>query len=130
MAEHPNVGLMRRGYDAFAKGDMATLRELFADNIVWHAPGTGPLSGDYKGRDAVFAFFARIAEMSGGTFRIELHDVLANDEHAVALARLTASRQGKQLAANEADVFHIRNGKVTEFWPMAEDQGAFDEFFS
>ena len=30
MTEHPNVELTRRGYDAFAKGDMATLAELIA----------------------------------------------------------------------------------------------------
>ena len=26
---HPNEELVRRGYEAFAKGDMETLRELF-----------------------------------------------------------------------------------------------------
>ncbi len=101
MAEHPNVGLFRKGYEAFAKGDMATLRELFSEDVVWHVSGNSPISGEYRGQDAVFAFFARIAELSGGTFRIDLHDVVANDEHAVALVRSTASRQGKQLDSRE-----------------------------
>ena len=29
---HPNEDLVRRGYEAFATGDMATLNELFADD--------------------------------------------------------------------------------------------------
>jgi len=33
---HPNEDLVRRGYDAFARGDMDTLRELFDPGIVWH----------------------------------------------------------------------------------------------
>ncbi len=130
MPEHPNVGLFRKGYEAFAKGDMATLRELFSEDVVWHVSGNNPLSGDYRGQDAVFAFFARIAELSGGTFRIDLHDVVANDEHAVALARSTASRQGKQLDSRETHISHVRNGKITEFWGFPEDLRVPDEFWS
>ena len=44
MTEHPNVELARRGYEAFAKGDLATLTELLADDVVWHVQGGGPLS--------------------------------------------------------------------------------------
>ncbi len=131
MAEHPNVALLRRGYEAFAKGDMATLTELWSEDAVWHAgSGNNPVAGDHTGRDAVFAAFAKIAELSGGTFRIELHDVLANDEHAVALQRGTASRQGKQLDSLEVVIYHIKNGRATESWSFPQDQRVGDEFWS
>ena len=130
MAEHPNVGLTRKGYEAFAKGDMATLRELFSENVVWLTSGNNPLSGEHRGRDAVFAMFARSAELSGGTVRMEVHDVLANDEHAVALVRATASRQGRQLDLLEIAVYHVSNGRVTEAWSFPYDQRASDEFWS
>ena len=42
---HPNEELVRKGYDAFAKGDMDTLRELFDPEIVWHFPGRSQLAG-------------------------------------------------------------------------------------
>jgi len=130
MAEHPNVGLVRKGYEAFAKGDMATLRELFSENVVWHISGNSPLAGEHRGRDAVFAMFAQTAELSGGTYRVELHDALANDEHAVALSRATASRQGKQLDSLDVETYHVRNGKITEAWSFSEDQRLTDEFWS
>ena len=41
MTEHPNVELTRRGYDAFAKGDLAALSELLADDVTWHVRGVG-----------------------------------------------------------------------------------------
>lgn len=130
MAEHPNVGLLRKGYEAFAKGDMATIRELWSEDIVWHVPGDNLLSGEHRGRDAVFAEVAKLAQLTSGTLSAELHDVLANDEHAVALIRPTASRQGKQLTAPEIHVYHISNGKVTEWWSFFQDQRAADEFWS
>ena len=130
MAEHSNVGLLRKGYEAFARGDMATLTGLFNEGVVWHQPGTSLISGEYRGRDAVFIFFGRLAEVSGGTFQVELHDVLANDEHGVALSRETASRQGKQLDSLAVHVYHITGGKITEAWSVIQEQRRYDEFWS
>ena len=130
MADHPNAELLRKGYEAFDKGDMAVLTNLFAENVVWHVPGESPISGEHRGREAVFAAFAKTVELSGGSFKIEVHDVLANDEHTVALTRATGSRQGRQLSSLDTDVYHMSNGNVTEFWSFAEDQRLTDEFWS
>jgi ketosteroid isomerase-like protein len=127
---HPNEDLVRRGFAAFGTGDMATLGELFADDIVWHSGGRNPIAGDYKGKDEVFGFFAQLAERAGGTFRVDVHDVLANDEHVVALTTGTAEREGKRLVDNGAQVFHVQGGKVTETWDLPGDQYAADEFWS
>lgn len=127
---HPNEDLVRRGYAAFLNGDMATLDELFADGIVWHVEGRNPLSGDYEGKQAVFAHFAKLAELTGGTLSLEIHDVLANDTHAVVLARVTSERQGRKYDGNGVQVFHISDGKVTEQWGHPGDAYANDEFWS
>ncbi len=127
---HPNEDLVRRGYAAFGSGDVGTLSELFADDIVWHAGGRSPIAGDYKGKADVLGFFASLAVRAGGTFRTEIHDVLANDEHVVALVTLTAQREGKMLKDNGAQVFHVKSGKVTESWFHPGDQYADDEFWS
>ena len=46
MSEHPNVRLIRRGYVAFARGDLEAVRELMADGVLWHEPGRSPIAGD------------------------------------------------------------------------------------
>jgi len=130
MADHPNAALLRKGYEAFARGDIAAITDLFAEDMVWHVPGNNLISGEHKGRDAVFAVFAKTMELTGGTFKIDLHDIVANDEHTVSLSRASASRQGKQLDLRGADIYHIRNGKVTEWWSFVEDQRLDDEFWS
>lgn len=127
---HSNEDLLRQGYDAFGRGDMAAIAELFADDIVWHFPGDNPLAGDYKGRDNVLAFFGRSVELTGGTLRVEVHDIVANDEHGVALTRTTAQRGGKSLDDKAVQVFHIRDGKAVESWSHPGDQAANDEFWS
>ena len=130
MADHPNAALLRKGYDAFAKGDTAALTGLFSEDVVWHLSGDNLISGEHKGRDAVFAVFAKTMELTGGTFKIDVHDILANDEHTVSLSRASASRQGKQLDLGGVDIYHIRNGKVTEWWSFTGDQRQDDEFWS
>lgn len=127
---HPNEELVRRGFAAFATGDMATLSELFADDVVWHAGGRSPIAGDYKGKQEVFGLFAQLAGRTGGTFHLEVHDVLANDEHVVALVKTAGNREGKTLSDNGVQIFHVRGGKVVESWFHPSDQYAADDFWS
>ncbi|MBW3611369.1 MAG: nuclear transport factor 2 family protein [Actinobacteria bacterium] len=129
---HPNADLLRKGYDAFSKGDLDTIRnEVFSPDVVFHVAGRNPLSGDYRGADEVFGFFGRLFELSGGTLVLELHDVVANDGHAVGLSRLSAQREGKTLdGANGVEVYHVQDGRVTEAWLTTEDNYSFDEFWS
>jgi len=111
---HPNEDLIRQGYDAFSRGDMDTLRALFAPDIVWHAPGRSQLAGDHYGIDAVLGYFAQTMELTGGNFRVEVHDVVANDAHGVGLHKVYAERGGRALEDNSTLVFRVRDGKVTE----------------
>ena len=131
MAEHPNVEVLRRGHEAFAKGDMNALAEIIAEDTVWHWSGRSQISGTYRGREAVFGAFAKIAELSEGTFRIqEDHDFLGTDGHGVALFRITATRGGKTLNVNACEVVHVRNGQVVEEWLSFDDQYAADDFWA
>jgi ketosteroid isomerase-like protein len=130
MPEHPNVELLRKGYAAYGSGDIDVLNDLFADDILWHITGRSQLGGDYKGREQVFGFFGKLMELSGGTAKIEVHDILANDEHGVALVTGSATRDGNTFTGPDVHTFHIRDGKVVEFWDAPLDQYAADEFWS
>lgn len=130
MTDHPNLERARAGYAAFAAGDMATVSDLFADDIVWHNGGNNILTGDYEGKEAVLGFFGRLVQETGGNFKNEIHDMLANDDHGVALVHASATRGDKSLEGNTVHIFHMRDGKMTEFWAFPEDQGVVDEFWS
>lgn len=130
MTEHPNVALIRKWYQAFAEGNYPPIiTELLAEDVVWHVPGRHPLSGEHRGRDAVMSAIRGFDELSA-SLQLEVHDVLASDEHAVALLRATGTRGGKRYDGLEIDVFHVRGGRVTEFWSFSEDTRLNDEFWS
>jgi ketosteroid isomerase-like protein len=132
MADHPNVELLRNGYAAFAEGNLAAVSDLFSDDIVWHVPGNNDLAGDHQGKDQVLAAFGKLFEMTGGTFRNdEIHDVVANDEHGVVLVKSSGRRpDGRAWSGRSAHIWHMADGKATEFWIFNEDQATVDAFFS
>jgi uncharacterized protein len=127
-----NAAALRKGYDAFSRGDMDALRnELFSPDIVWHQGGRNQTSGDYRGVDAVLGLFGKLFQLTNGTFRVELHDVSASDEHVVALAKTTGQRAGKVLQHGEySHVCHFRDEKLTEAWIVNVDPYEGDEFFA
>ncbi|MGH2724112.1 MAG: nuclear transport factor 2 family protein [Actinomycetota bacterium] len=128
---HPNEDRARKAFDAFIGGDLDTVGETLTDDVLWHVPGRSPLAGDYRGKDEVFGLFAQLVEKTGGTFRLEVHDILANDEHVVALTRTTGEREGKKLDIRSAQVLHVNaDGQVTESWFHPDDAYAADEFWS
>ena len=62
MIDHPNLALMKRALDAFRAGDVPTLAQVFAKDVVWHVPGKSFLAKDYPGQEEVFGFFGRLME--------------------------------------------------------------------
>ena len=93
---HPSEDLLREGFAALERGDMDALRnQFFAADVRWHAPGRSLISGDYEGIEQVLQYFARVVELTSGTFSLELHDVLANDEHAAALITVRGERAAR-----------------------------------
>jgi ketosteroid isomerase-like protein len=55
-----NVDTARSAYDAFGKGDLASLSEDFAENAVWVTSDELPLGGTTEGRDEIMGNFAQI----------------------------------------------------------------------
>ena len=93
-------------------------------------PGHNTFSGDHKGRDAILAMYGQLAERSGGTLRVELEEVYANDEEVITVYHSTGTRDGKQLDTRHALVFRMRDGKATELTDVSSDEAADDNFWA
>lgn len=129
MGSHPNVERMKTGYDAFAKGDLDALRELFAPDIVWHVSGDWPLAGDYKGVDEVFGFFGQLLSMSEGLEQ-NILDLFASDRRGVAVLETTMKVKGTSHTGLQAHILEFNDeGRVTEFWNCVYDSDAFEALF-
>lgn len=128
---HPNEDLLRRYFKAAESGDLATLDEVFADDVVGHIAGGHELSGDHRGKQAVFAFFGTLAKLSNGTAQLRLRDAIADDWFAVALVEATG-RVGANAIDGEPGVLVLRiaDGRFVEWWSHHYDQQKMDEFWS
>ena len=127
----PNSDIVRRFHAAQAQDDGAAVMDALADDVVWHVPGTNVLSRDYRGKAEVAGFFAKVRELSGGSIRTELLDLLDGETYAIALVRVFAEREGKTLDGQfQAFTYRIESGKIAEFWFMVEDRYAVDAFWS
>lgn len=123
MADHPNAALARSAMDGLNSGDMERMSELLADDVIWHEIGRAePRRGKAE----------MAASLGSQDFEIsaKLHDVVANDEHVIALVDATATRGGKTLNYRTAEIMHVRDGKVTERWAFSDDTAAIVEFFA
>jgi hypothetical protein len=56
-----------------------------AEDGVWHEPGRSVLAGDYKRPEGVLELLRNLQDRSDGTFKVEVVDLLANPERAVAI---------------------------------------------
>ena len=131
MGADENVAIMRRAYEAFNKGDLNTLIELFDESVVWHLPGRSSMANDYQGRDATLAYFGQIGQETGGTFQAELQRLLSDDDNrVVGIQRSTGDKDGKHLDVVNAIVFELRDGKIVDGREHFHDLYAWDEFWS
>ena len=60
----------------------------------------------------------------------DVHDVLANDEHAIALVTAIAKMDGKSFTYRTAEIYHVQDGKVTARWAFSNDTARINEFFA
>jgi uncharacterized protein len=126
---HPNEDLVRRGYGAFGAGDTDTLSQLMASDVVHTSPGNNQLSGEYKGQEAVFGYYGKIAEVTNGTFKADLESVRAEgDDKVVTRHRNLGQRGDKSLNVMDTLTFTIRDGKIASIVEAPDDQAAMDDF--
>ena len=130
MSAHQNLQLMRRTLDAFLSGDKTTLAQVFSTDVVWRVPGKSFLAKDYAGQEQVFGFFGRLMELTGGTFRVESLDMLANDTGGVFVDRLTAERNGRKLDVRLLLHVTIRQGQIVEGFDHFHQEHLWDAFWA
>ncbi len=127
---HANVELIEGAYQSFAAGDIDALMEIWTDDIVWHIAGEHPLAGDHKGKAAVAGFLGSIVQQTGGTFRAELQNALADDTNGYSLHKSTATKDGEDLESWEVLGYRFDDRKVSEIWSFAFDQSIANRLLS
>jgi len=100
-----NIEHVKKGYEAFAAGDVETLMSLFDDNIEWIQPGDSAVSGTYHGKGELGDLLSRLAEKPP---TITPRRFLADGDMVVVLSDTTAGGE----TAQDAEVYTLRDGKT------------------
>ena len=129
--DNNDTAVVRRFYQAFLTGDVATLDSLMTDDVSFHVPGTGSNAGDYRGKEAVFGFFGKAASATGGSLKLELLDVMAGQHHVAAVATYRAEREGRPpLQNNLVQLMKLQGGRIAQSWFHSRNQYEVDAFWA
>ena len=89
------------------------------------------MTGEYRGRDEILVFLRRTAELTAGTYRVDLLWVVADDAHTVAVYRARGEREGRTpLDIEQVLLVELRDGLWTDIRAQPLDQQAFDAFWA
>ena len=127
--EHPHLSLVRRLWDAVARGDADVICDLFAADGVLRSHGApGPFVGEFKGIAEILDFLARAGELVDDS-RSEILDTYASDAGAVIRYRTVATRGASHLDMQFLQVLSIAQGRIIDVTIVPTDQRRNDEFW-
>ncbi|MGH2704110.1 MAG: nuclear transport factor 2 family protein [Actinomycetota bacterium] len=130
MAGESHTDRTRSVLQSFSGGDLDALMGQLTDDVLWHVGGDHPLSGDYRGQEEVRGYHQRVAEITGGTLRLEPIDILGSGRFLGIFVRATARASGRDLDATLVEAIRLDgDGRWAEFWALAADQEAVDAFW-
>lgn len=123
MDEHPNVRIIREMIDDPVRTEV----DFVTDDVEWHFIGPIPT---VHGKTAMLA--RRDSGGSGADYEqidAKTHDIVANDEHAIALLETTFRHGDETLTYRTAEIYHMRDGKISARWAFSDDTDAINRFF-
>ncbi len=109
-----NVDIARRAFDAFSQGDLATVKDSFADKVVWISSDSVKPGGERRGLDAIMQLFAEIPE-HWKEFGLEPSAYIDAGDHVVVIGNQRVSSSKGSMSGRFACLLkYDRAGKVTE----------------
>ncbi|HUG95326.1 MAG TPA: nuclear transport factor 2 family protein [Pleomorphomonadaceae bacterium] len=123
--EHPNATLFREMEAKLKAEGPQAMTDYLADDVEWHEIGRAE---PIRGKAALAERWAGLGDMSA--FSVDVHDTVANDDHVVQLVTATVTLGDKTLVYRTAEIYHVRDGKVTARWAFSDDTAAINEFFA
>jgi ketosteroid isomerase-like protein len=128
--KHPNAVLLEKLYADFAKGDLQSVLNACADEVTFNVPGKSKIAGKFTKKNFVQDFVMKLGELSNGTIRADIHDILASDRHAAVLATDQLVRGGKTIEFRSVHIWRFEGGKPVAWYVYPRDLYQFDAIWS
>jgi uncharacterized protein len=118
-----NTDTLKRGYEAFGRGDLDGATQDFADDIRWENPAAPqmPNNGVTEGRDAVKQLFGELPNY-WASFNLVPDEFIESGETVVVLSHSESKSKetGKEVKLPWVHVWRFRNGKASEVQALTD----------
>jgi ketosteroid isomerase-like protein len=120
-----SVQTIQNMYDSFAKGDVEAVLSMMSKDIEWNEAENFPYDdgNPYVGPDAILGgVFARLAEEWEYFKLADLQVMGMENDMVLGTGRYQAKHKktGKEINAQMAHLWHLKNGKVIKFQQYAD----------
>jgi uncharacterized protein len=114
-----NLELIQSGYEAFGRGDIPAVLEIFADDIEWNVTEVLPQGGHLRGKDDVGGFFQRLGSIWEG-LNLEVEDFVASGDRVCVIGKGTGTVDGTQTGYGFVHAWVVRDGAAVRFDEYAD----------
>ena len=128
--QHANAQLLEKLYKDLNQGNVEGFLAGCADNVTFQIAGKSKLAGKYTKADFAIGIAAKLKEMSGGTFKMEVHDIMASDRHGLVLGTMSLTRNGKPTEYRTVHVWRIEGGKPVAWYEYPRDLYQYDAIWT
>ena len=116
LSREEKIARVKEVYAVLNRGDMENPFEPLSENLVFYSP----VFPQPIGKEALRAATRRILDTTD-EYRLEVHDILANDDHVVALLVVHGRRGDRVLNERGVHVMHMdKEGKISELWAITD----------
>jgi uncharacterized protein len=124
-----NIEILRRGYEAFNRGDMSVAIELATPNLEWGATGAFPgVDGMYRGPDAMQEWMD-VIRSAWEEFEVTLDEILHDGDDSLVVAELLRGRgreSGVEVEMRVFSAYWFAGGKLRRRAAFTERNAALE----
>lgn len=128
--KHRHITTLEKLYADFARHDSQAVIDACSEKMTFQISGKSKLAGKYNRTEFAQDFFARLQEFSAGSFKLEVHDILASDLHATVLATSKVTREGKTVELRTVHVWRFEGDKPLAGYEYPRDLYQYDAIWS
>lgn len=118
--------VLEKLYACLSRGEFQAAADLCSEKMTFQVPGRSKLAGKYDRLGFTRDFSGKLRELSGDTFKMEIHDILASDLHATVMGSCKLMHDGKPVELRTVHVWRFEDGKPLAGYEYPRDLYQFD----
>ena len=123
--------LIHEYHDAWDRGDQEAGWGFFADDLIVHMGGRGPLSGTYTSKQHFIEGWVERVNKYCDEWLVGYDNktLLLGNDGVTLLIKETWRKGDKEFFTDRLGTYTFKNGKIVEVWFSDMDQAGYEEFF-